>query len=39
MYNIAEINKLENLKNPEISSVVKITFEPINTAAIKYPRK
>ena len=35
MYNIAESNKLHALKNSEISSVVKITFEPINTAAIK----
>jgi len=35
MYNIAEINKLQVLKNSETSELVKITFDPIKTAAIK----
>ena len=34
---IAEIKRLHSLKNPEIASFENTTFEPINTAAIKYP--
>ena len=37
MYITAEITKLQILKNPEITEVVKSTLDPINTAAIRYP--
>ena len=39
MYKIAEINKLHTLNIPEISVVEKITLEPINIVAIRYPIK
>ena len=39
MYSMAEINRLQTLKNSEITEVVKSTLEPINTAAIRYPNR
>ena len=39
MYNIAEIKRLHTRKNSDISAVEKSTFEPINTAAIRYPNR
>ena len=39
MYNIADIIKLHILKNSESKLDEKSTFDPINTTAIKYPKK
>ena len=39
MYKVADIIKLHTFKNSEIKLVEKRTFEPINTTAIKYPKK
>ena len=39
MYKVADTIKLHTLKISEIKLVEKRTFDPINTTAIKYPKK